>query len=151
VVERWYGLEFSREEFGMSRGKKVEETVGAELRRGRVAWLSAMRWRRAVEGELSEIGLTFTQWLVLEATHELSEESGEAVNQSEVARRLELDRMTVSQVMRTLERQGLVDRGPAMAPPALRIWATDAGRRAISKARARANSASSAFAKAARP
>jgi DNA-binding MarR family transcriptional regulator len=135
----------------MSRGKKVEETVGPELRRGRVAWLAAMRWRRAVEGELSEIGLTFTQWLVLEATHELSEESGDAVNQSEVARRLELDRMTVSQVMRSLERQGLVDRGPATAPPALRIWATDAGRKAISKARARANSASSAFARAGRP
>jgi DNA-binding MarR family transcriptional regulator len=135
----------------MSRGKRVEETAGSELRRGRAAWLQAVRWRRAVESELSEIGLTFTQWLVLDATQELSEESGDAVNQSEVARRLELDRMTVSQVMRALERQGLVDRGPAMAPPGLRVWATDAGRKAISKARTRASSASAALARAGRP
>ena len=111
--------------------------MALDLKSGRELWFSAMRWRRAVEAELREVGLTFTQWQVLDATRELSEETRDAVSQSAVARHLELDRMTVSQVMRTLEGRGLVDRGPEMDGRALRIWPSTAGRRLLQKALSR--------------
>src|SRR4051812_31579185 len=74
-------------------------------------WLAAMRWRRAVERVTSEVGLTFTQWLVLDSIRELFEETGDASVQNEIAARTELDRSTISQVLRALESKGLVDRG----------------------------------------
>ncbi|MET0792344.1 MAG: MarR family transcriptional regulator [Polyangiaceae bacterium] len=77
----------------------------------KAAWFAAMRWRRAVEAVTARCGLTFTQWLVLDAIRELHQETGDASIQNEIAVRVELDRSTVSQVMRALESKGLVDRG----------------------------------------
>jgi len=126
-----------------SRTKKGE--AGNEgIRRGKEHWFAAMRWRRTVEGELKSVGLTFTQWLVLEATQDVSDEADGAVNQSAVARYLELDRMTVSQVMRTLERQRMVHREPAARPPAFRLVVTETGKKALSKARTRLRTLKSA-------
>ncbi len=80
----------------------------------------AMRWRRAVEGVLSEgaraqaataARLTFTQWLVLDALRELIADTGDAINQREVAEHVELDHGTISLVMAKLDKKGLVDRG----------------------------------------
>jgi DNA-binding MarR family transcriptional regulator len=100
-------------------------------------YLAAWRWRRAVEAELKPLGLTFTQWLVLGATAALIRESKDAVNQNEVAARTELDRMTVSQVMTTLEDLGHVDRGPDMIGRGYRIWITSSGRKTLTRSRAR--------------
>lgn len=74
-------------------------------------WFAAMRWRRAVEDVTLQVGLTFTQWLVLDAIRELFAETGDASIQNEISVRVELDRSTVSQVIQKLERKGLVDRG----------------------------------------
>ncbi len=80
-----------------------------EARKAR--WFAAMRWRRQVEALLAGVGVTFTQWLVLDALRELIAAMEDAVSQNDVARRLELDRVTVSEVMRALERKQLVSRG----------------------------------------
>ena len=104
---------------------------------GKARWLEAMRWRRQIEELLEPFELTLARWLVLEATDELVRETKDAVNQSAVAARCELDRMTVSQVMRTLDEQGLIDRGPAIAPPAYRIWLTPKGKSLCGKVRRR--------------
>lgn len=79
--------------------------------------------------------LTLAQWLVLDASHELISQMGDAINQNQVAARLGQDRMTVSQVMRALERKGLVDRGPDLLSTAYRIWVTASGIRALAKGR----------------
>ncbi|HWZ89630.1 MAG TPA: MarR family transcriptional regulator [Polyangiaceae bacterium] len=84
-----------------------------------------MRWRRAVERALVGTGLTFTQWLVLDALRELIAETRDAAIQNEIAARVELDRGTTSLVMRTLEKKGFVDRAPDITGRALRIWLTD--------------------------
>ena len=81
-----------------------------------------MRWQRSVENAVVESGLTFTQWLVLDATGQLIEETGDAVSQNDVARRLELDRMTISRVMRVLERKRLVSRGIDLTGRAWRVF-----------------------------
>ncbi len=101
-----------------------------------------MRWRRQVEAELREVGLTLTQWMVLDCVQQLIQETGDAVNQSAVAQRAELDKMTISQVMRTLEGRGLVDRGPDPTGRAYRILVTSRGRQAVLLGQARVEAGS---------
>lgn len=85
-------------------------------------WFAAMCWRRQLEAVLAGVGITFTEWLVLDALRELIAERDDAVSQNDVARRLELNRMTVSGVMRGLERKGLVSRGIDMSGRAWRVF-----------------------------
>lgn len=100
-------------------------------------YLAAWRWRRSVEQVLRPLSVTFTQWLCLSAAFELTEERGDAVSQIEIARRAELDPATASQVIGTLSRRDLVDRGPDMVWPAYRIIVTERGERVLQAARAR--------------
>ena len=104
-----------------AHGKAATERCTAQ-------WLAAMRWRRGVEQALAAVGLTFTQWQILDAIRRLIAETEDAVNQNEIAAEVELDRSTVSQVMRTLEQKQLVDRGPSATGLAWRVFLT---RRAI--------------------
>jgi DNA-binding MarR family transcriptional regulator len=87
-------------------------------------WFAAMRWRRRVEAAFSEVQLTFTQWLVLEATRELIGEREDAVNQNQIAARVELGRSTVCQVMFTLQDKSLVSRDIDITGREMRIWLT---------------------------
>lgn len=107
-------------------------------------WRTAMRWRRETERELARVGLTLTHWLVLEATSGLIAQSGDATHQARVAARAQLDKMTVSQAMRRLERAGFVDQGPDLSSSAYRIWMTARGRRALTEGRERIEAASRA-------
>jgi DNA-binding MarR family transcriptional regulator len=105
-------------------------------------WRAAMHWRRVVEAELAGLDLTLAQWLVLQALSELVATQGDAVSQAKVAAHLEMDRVTVSQIMRLLDRRGLVSRGPDLTGPALRIWVTAAGGRLLARAKPRFEAAS---------
>ena len=97
-------------------------------------YLTAWRWRRNVERRLKSVGLTFPQWFVLDATHRLIQELKDAVNQNDVARSTELDRMTVSQVMTTLANQGHVDRDTEMIGRGYRILVTSRGQKTLALA-----------------
>jgi DNA-binding MarR family transcriptional regulator len=99
-----------------------------------VRYLAAWRWRRAVEAELRPLGLTFPQWLVLEATQDLVREQRDAVTQVVVARRMELDQGTTSLIMKALAKGGLVDRSPDASGGAYRIIVTREGRRRLRQA-----------------
>ncbi len=103
----------------MAQARALPATA-TEARKAR--WFAAMRWRRQVEAVLAGVGITFTQWLVLDALRELIAELADAVSQNDVARRLELDRVTVSGVMRALERKGLVSRGIDITGRAWRVF-----------------------------
>lgn len=109
-------------------GKPDVEALMSALK---AQWWRAMRWRAAVESSLAGTGLTFTQWLVLDALRDLIRESDDAVNQSEVGARLALSRANVSFVMRALERKWLVSRGPDLTGRAWRIFLTDDGERLL--------------------
>jgi DNA-binding MarR family transcriptional regulator len=99
-------------------------------------YLGAWRWRRVVEAGLRSFGLTFTQWLVLDATARAVAEKSDAVNQSDVARLCELDRMTVSQVMKALDARGLVDRARGFESLAYRIIPSRRGEHTLQLAEA---------------
>ncbi len=56
-----------------------------------VEWLRMVRWRKRIEeSALAPSGLTFSQWLVLDATRALFRATEDAVSQSDVAAHLEM-------------------------------------------------------------
>jgi DNA-binding MarR family transcriptional regulator len=123
--------EARREPLELDAGAQVVD-LGARERAGapevqKALWFAAMRWRRAVEALTAPVGLTFTQWLVLDGIRELFDETEDASIQNEIAVWVELDRTTVSQVMRRLEQKGLVDRDLDYRGKALRAYVTDCG------------------------
>jgi DNA-binding MarR family transcriptional regulator len=105
-------------------------------------WLRATRWRNAVETDLADIAMTFTQWLVLDTLDELIRETGDAVNQSAIATRTQLDRTTVSQVMRSHDDRGFISREPGFGRLNYRIWLTTEGENAVIVGRACVKAAS---------
>jgi DNA-binding MarR family transcriptional regulator len=113
---------------------KQSDRRSRAVARAREQYFAAWRWRRAVEKELKPLGLTLTQWLVLDAADELIQEEGDAVNQRSIAERAELDAMTVSQVMKTLEEKGLVSREPDSSGRAYRVLVTKKGEKLLQSA-----------------
>jgi DNA-binding MarR family transcriptional regulator len=109
----------------MSSGSRRDIGAGGQQagEAGMDLWRAAMHWRRVIEAELTDLDLTPAQWLVLDALSKLIATQGDAVSQAKVAAHLEMDRATVSQIMRLLDHRGLVSRGPDLkVRPALRIW-----------------------------
>ena len=104
-----------------------------------------MAWRREAEKGLAGLELTLAQWIVLDATRSLVESTKDAVTQADVAQHTEMDRMTISQVMRNLERAGLVDRGPSLDARAWRIILTGRGERTVKQGAAQIEAASAAW------
>lgn len=109
------------------------EENAAAARTALERWREAQRWRRRADAELASMGLTLTQWLVLEATAALVRQSGDAVSQKDVSGRVELDKMTVSQVMSVLDAKGLVNRGPSYEGLAYRILVTARGKAVVAR------------------
>lgn len=119
-----------------AKGENAASTLGIEL------WRLVRRWVHQAETELVPVGLTLVQWSILEETHALILASGDAVSQSAVARRMAMNEMTLSHAMRTLQKRGLVDRGPDLLGPAYRIRLTRWGQRARWQGGARVEAAS---------
>src|SRR6187431_2167654 len=90
-------------------------------------WLAALRWRQRMKTCLAPSGLTFTEWLVLDATWSLVDRTGDAVSQSDVATDLELDSMTLWHAMAVLDHRGFVSRGRSMSGKAWRVFVTVTG------------------------
>jgi DNA-binding MarR family transcriptional regulator len=92
-----------------------------------------MSWRQRVRAALAGSGLRFNEWLVLETTRRLVHQTGDDVSQNQVATRLRLSRMSVTNAMRSLNHKGLVSRGGAMSGPAWRVFVTREGVRFLRK------------------
>ena len=120
----------------------MSEKSGVEARREE--WFAAMRWRRRVEVALADVGLTFTQWLVLDVAHRMVARRHEAVIQRQIAARAELDLATVSLVLRTLENHHLISRGPDFSGKARRVLVTERAQHLLEAHRARIELASRA-------
>lgn len=74
-------------------------------------WRATNRWQRGVRRVLEPLGLTHVQFMVLGVSRYLSDRHP-SVTQAMVSRTADLDEMMVSQVVRTLETQGLLVREP---------------------------------------
>jgi len=113
-----------RENPSTTQGLRVTDVRKAE-------WLLAMRWRRRIQAACAGSELTFTQWLVLDSARQLSEEAKDAVIQTEIAARIELDHATISEVTQRLEAKGLVSRGEDITGLARRVLLTERARRLL--------------------
>lgn len=111
-----------------------KDRYGRQVARALDEYFAAWRWRRSVERELRAVELTLPQWLVLEACAELHAEHDEPLNQRAIASHLELDPMTVSQVMKNLVARGLVDRTTDASGRAYRVVVTKKGSKTLSAA-----------------
>ena len=90
--------------------KKIDflfETPNESL--GYLLWQATMRWQREANKVLREVGLTNTQFAILSALAWLLR-SSKSVTQKDIAEGSKTDRMMVSKILRTLQKNGLVER-----------------------------------------
>lgn len=77
---------------------------------GFLLWRTTLRWQREMAAALAPLGLTHVQYVLLASTFWLSTQETAAPSQREVSDHTGTDVMTTSQVLRALERKGLLTR-----------------------------------------
>ncbi|MFG2990598.1 MarR family winged helix-turn-helix transcriptional regulator [Streptomyces sp. NPDC048257] len=94
---------------------------------GFLLWHATLRWQRDIAAALAPLDLTHVQFVLLACTWWLNSQ-GEHPNQLALARQAGTDVKMTSQVLRTLERKGLVEREVDPADTrAKRLRVTDTG------------------------
>lgn len=95
---------------------------------GFLLWHVTLRWQRNVAAALKPLGLTHVQFVLLASTWWLNTRD-QKPNQAELAAQAGTDVKMTSQVIRTLERKGLVTREVDAADTRARqLVVTDAGK-----------------------
>jgi DNA-binding MarR family transcriptional regulator len=112
---------------------------------GFLLWHATLRWQRAMRAALAPHGLTHVQFVLLASAWWLGEQ-GEQPAQRRLAEHAGTDAMMTSQVVRALERRGLVERlrDPGDART-VRVTVTAAGRERLKGALADVEAADAAF------
>lgn len=77
---------------------------------GYLLWRAANLWQKRMRAVLAPYGVTPVQYLLLAGLQELESESGGPVKQAALARHCQSDPMMTSQVLRALEKAGLIAR-----------------------------------------
>jgi DNA-binding MarR family transcriptional regulator len=112
---------------------------------GFLLWHAALRWQRAVSAALAPLSLTHVQFVLLASTWWLNEH-GQEPTQVALATHAGTDIKMTSQVIRALERKGLVRRTVDQADTrARRVTVTDAGADLAPRAIAAVEGADEAF------
>ena len=91
----------------MKKKQKYIEDVKESL--GFMLWQASTKWRRQIEEALSPLDLTHTQFILLASLNHLSYE-GHNASQVDLARHANLDVTMTSQILRTLEQKGFIER-----------------------------------------
>lgn len=89
--------------------KKISQFEGPEQSPGFLLWQVSTNWRRLIEAALAEIGLTHPQFVLLASLEWLNRNQSD-VTQVELARHCRTDINMTSQVLRTLEKKGYIER-----------------------------------------
>ena len=76
---------------------------------GLIFWKVSTLWQRKIKENLNKINLTHTQFVILASIQELSERH-EIITQKEISDFSSVDTMTVSSVLRLLEKKNLITR-----------------------------------------
>ncbi|MDX5564744.1 MarR family winged helix-turn-helix transcriptional regulator [Streptomyces sp. ID05-04B] len=94
---------------------------------GLLLWHATLRWQRDIAAALTPLELTHVQFVLLACTWWLNSQ-GEHPNQLALARQAGTDVKMTSQVLRTLEHKGLIERETDPADTrAKRLRVTDVG------------------------
>ncbi|MBA2307247.1 MarR family transcriptional regulator [Candidatus Dependentiae bacterium] len=89
--------------------KEVSQFEGPDKSPGFLLWQVSTGWRRKIEAVLSTIGLTHPQFVLLASVGWLTRNQVE-ISQVELARHCGTDITMTSQVLRSLEKKGFVER-----------------------------------------
>ena len=112
---------------------------------GFLLWRATLRWQRTMVEALTPFGITHVQFVLLASTWWLCENSGPP-RQRDLAEHAGTDPMMTSQVVRALEKAGLVTRTPdADDARAVRLAPTRAGKTLAPRAIAAVEAADRAF------
>ena len=76
---------------------------------GYLLWQTTMLWQRQMNNALSNLDLTHTQFVILASLGWLLKKSN-SITQKEIAEFSKTDRMMVSKILRTLQKNELIDR-----------------------------------------
>ena len=107
---------------------------GPEHSPGYQLWRVTNLWQQRMRAALGPHGLTHVQFVLLAVTGWLTR-TGDVVTQIQVAEAAGTDEMMTSQVLRTLEKNGLIRREPHPTDArARRLVVTDAGRSTVAAA-----------------
>ncbi len=118
---------------------RPEESFGFRL------WHVLHAWQRRVDQALAPLDLTHMQFVVLAITHWL-EDFGETPSQSRIASFGQIDRMTLSNILRLLEDKGYVLRRPHPEDPRANwVALTASGGTTVMEAKRRAAEIQDAF------
>lgn len=90
-------------------GKLSQDYNKPENSPGFLLWLVSNKWQRKLKSHLSTLGLTHVQFIVLSNTAWLTRD-GTKVNQNDIAKQVMIEKMMVSDVLKTLEKKGLIQR-----------------------------------------
>jgi MarR family transcriptional regulator, organic hydroperoxide resistance regulator len=101
---------------------------------GLVLWQVAASWQQRIRAVLTPLGLTHAQFVLLASAAWLAREQ-EGATQAQIAALAHADPVMTSEVLRTLEKRGLLDRRPHPEDGrARRVLLTDSGRRLVRRA-----------------
>ncbi len=89
--------------------KKISHFKGPKQSPGFLLWQVSTQWRRRVEAALVTLDLTHPQFVLLASLGWLTKNSRD-ITQAELARHCKTDVTMTSQVLRSLERKGLIER-----------------------------------------
>ena len=80
---------------------------------GFLLWQVTAIWQRSIRQALEPFELTHPQFVLLYSCHWLSQQAGRAgITQVQLAQHARVDVSVTSQVLRTLQKRGLIDRNP---------------------------------------
>lgn len=89
--------------------KKITHFEGPEHSPGFLLWQVSTKWRREIETALATLNLTHPQFVLLASLGWLTRHNTD-VTQAELARHCNTDVNMTSQVLRSLERRGYIER-----------------------------------------
>jgi len=89
--------------------KKISEHETPELSPGFLLWKTSILWRRTIEDVLQQFGLTHPQFVILATTGWLTKDK-QNVSQKDIGDMAGIDPNTTSQIIRGLEKNGLIKR-----------------------------------------
>ena len=119
--------------------------VSAWEKPGFLLWHATLRWQRLITATLKPIGLTHVQFVLLASTWFLESRTGPP-SQRELADHAGTDAMMTSQVLRSLEAAGLMERHPDPTDARIkRLTVTAPGHRAAADALAAVDAVDTQF------
>lgn len=114
--------------------QKISHFEGPQHSPGFLLWQVSSLWRRQVETGLATLNLTHAQFVILASVGWLTQ-SGKGITQVELSRHCGTDITMTSQVLRTLERNGYIERRQREGDIRSKLpYLTEKGSRTIEKA-----------------